>query len=214
VLSALDVEASALLSARLAAVEACNLEKSERTGNALARAVVARAKALATRYGVPRLRVHEGWLWNSTTVLVYDVAEAPLPELLRRLHEVALGPAAVRTGRGRAQDGAQEHVTAVDVAVDIDAVHAARIGLLTLPAKEAARCAWRSAGEGASAGAQYGAHGGSLALADAPDLQTDLARWHRLEEEDPTLFGRMHVLFAQKRSRGAAANRAFRHSGP
>jgi hypothetical protein len=158
VLSALDVEASALLSARLAAVEACNLEKSERTGNALARAVVARAKALAARYGVPRLRVHEGWLWNSTTVLGYDVAEAPLPELLRRLHEVALGPAAVRTGRGRAQDGAQEHVTAVDVAVDIDAVHAARIGLLTLPAKEAARCAWRSAGEGASAGAQYGAH--------------------------------------------------------
>ncbi|KOO23410.1 hypothetical protein Ctob_005197 [Chrysochromulina tobinii] len=139
VLSALDVEASALLSARLAAVEACNLEKSERTGNALARAVVARAKALAARYGVPRLRVHEGWLWNSTTVLGYDVAEAPLPELLRRLHEVALGPAAVRTGRGRAQDGAQEHVTAVDVAVDIDAVHAARIGLLTLPAKEAAR---------------------------------------------------------------------------
>jgi hypothetical protein len=62
--------------------------------------------------------------------------------------------------------------------------------------------------------AQYGALGGSLALADAPDLQTDLARWHRLEEEDPTLFGRMHVLFAQKRSRGAAANRAFRHSGP
>jgi hypothetical protein len=62
--------------------------------------------------------------------------------------------------------------------------------------------------------AQYGALGGSLALADAPDLQTDLARWHRLEEEDPTLFGRMHVLFAQKRSRGAAANRTFRHSGP
>lgn len=62
--------------------------------------------------------------------------------------------------------------------------------------------------------ARYGALGGSLAQADAPDLQTDLARWHRLEEEDPTLFGRMHVLYAQKRSRGAAANRAFRHSGP
>ena len=57
--------------------------------------------------------------------------------------------------------------------------------------------------------AQYGVIGGSLAPADAPDLQADLARWHRLEEEDPSLFGRMHVLYAQKRSRGAAANRAM-----
>ena len=62
--------------------------------------------------------------------------------------------------------------------------------------------------------AQYGAIGGSLTPADAPDLQADLARWHRLEEEDPSLFGRMHVLYAQKRSRGAAANRALRQSGP
>jgi len=90
----------------------------------------------------------------------------------------------------------------------------------SLEADRKARAAYaQSAQYGALGGslaqsAQYGALGGSLALADAPDLQTDLARWHRLEEEDPTLFGRMHVLFAQKRSRGAAANRAFRHSGP
>ena len=172
VLSALDVEASAVLSARLAAVEACAIEKSERAGNALARAVAARAKALAARYGAPRLRVHEGWLWNSSTVLGYDVAEAPLPELLRRLHEVALGPAAVRTGRGCAQDGAQEHVPAVDVDVDVDAAHAARIGLLTLPAVEAARCAWwRSAGEGASVGAHDGAHDDAQAGTEAEAIR-------------------------------------------
>ena len=37
------------------------------------------------------------------------------------------------------------------------------------------------------------------ALGDGPDRQVDLARWHTLEEAQPELFGRMHVLFAQKR---------------
>ena len=30
-------------------------------------------------------------------------------------------------------------------------------------------------------------------------LQVDLRRWHALEEADPGLFGRMHVLYAQKK---------------
>ena len=41
------------------------------------------------------------------------------------------------------------------------------------------------------------------ALADLPGTadarQADLARWHALEEAQPELFGRMHVLFAQRR---------------
>ena len=34
---------------------------------------------------------------------------------------------------------------------------------------------------------------------DAPDLQVDLGRWHRLEQVHPNIFGRMHVLYAQKK---------------
>jgi len=34
---------------------------------------------------------------------------------------------------------------------------------------------------------------------DRPDKQVNLQRWHSLEGGDPSLFGRMHVLFAQKR---------------
>lgn len=38
-----------------------------------------------------------------------------------------------------------------------------------------------------------------FAPGDGPDRQLDLRRWHSLEEADPGLFGRMHVLFAQRR---------------
>ena len=34
---------------------------------------------------------------------------------------------------------------------------------------------------------------------DSPDRQIDLSRWHALEEAQPDIFGRTHVLFAQKR---------------
>ena len=41
---------------------------------------------------------------------------------------------------------------------------------------------------------------GGFAVGDGPDRQIDMRRWHALELADPELFGRMHVLFAQKRS--------------
>ena len=41
--------------------------------------------------------------------------------------------------------------------------------------------------------------GGGYAAGDGPDRQTDLRRWHALEEAHTDLFGRMHVLYAQKR---------------
>ena len=34
---------------------------------------------------------------------------------------------------------------------------------------------------------------------DGPDVQVDLRRWHELEANQPELFGRMHVLYLQKR---------------
>lgn len=34
---------------------------------------------------------------------------------------------------------------------------------------------------------------------DAPERQVDLRRWHALEQASPEIFGRMHVLYAQKR---------------
>ena len=34
---------------------------------------------------------------------------------------------------------------------------------------------------------------------DAPDRQVDLRRWHALEQTQQEIFGRMHVLYAQKR---------------
>jgi hypothetical protein len=38
-----------------------------------------------------------------------------------------------------------------------------------------------------------------FAPGDGPDRQVDLRLWHRLEESQPDLFGRMHVLYAQRR---------------
>ena len=40
---------------------------------------------------------------------------------------------------------------------------------------------------------------GGYAPGDGPDRQLDLRRWHSLEESDGNLFGRMHVLYCQKR---------------
>jgi SAM-dependent methyltransferase len=42
---------------------------------------------------------------------------------------------------------------------------------------------------------------GGYAQGDGPDRQIDMLRWHALEEAQPDLFGRMHVLFAQRRVR-------------
>ena len=39
-----------------------------------------------------------------------------------------------------------------------------------------------------------------FAPGDGPDRQLDLRRWHALEESNADLFGRMHVLYAQKRA--------------
>lgn len=41
---------------------------------------------------------------------------------------------------------------------------------------------------------------GGFGPADGPDRQLDLGRWHRLEELEPGLFGRTHVVYAQKRA--------------
>ena len=41
---------------------------------------------------------------------------------------------------------------------------------------------------------------GGYAIGDAADRQLDLGRWHALEQVNMDLFGRMHVIYAQRRA--------------
>ena len=47
--------------------------------------------------------------------------------------------------------------------------------------------------------ARSAAASGGYAAGDGPELQNDLRRWHAIEQAEPALFGRMHMLYAQKR---------------
>ena len=124
-LRALDLDATALLAARTAALAASRVEKDDRDANALAQRADAIAQNWVRCYAVPRLGVRKGWLWDATTTVGYDASAVPnLAALLRRLHRLRSSPAAC------ANDD-----------VDVDAAHAARFLLLTAPAPIAARIA-------------------------------------------------------------------------
>ena len=123
-LRSLDVDATALLVARTAALHASATEKLARDGDAIAARAAELGAGLARRYGAPRLSVRRGWLWDSSTTVGFDVGSVPrLPTLLHRLHSLCASPAAL------------------NAAADPDVAHAARLLLLTAPAKVAARIA-------------------------------------------------------------------------
>ena len=122
-LAAVDVEATALLAARLAALSAGAVERDARDPSALAARAAELASGLAELYGAPIEDVARGWLWNSVRTVGYDASAAPLPELLARLHHLGRSPSSLELAR------------------DLDAAHAARHLLLTAPPALARRVA-------------------------------------------------------------------------
>ena len=123
-LRSVDIDATALLAARIATLHASAREKDERDEDGLASRADELAAAWARRYAAPRTAVREGWLWNSTSTIGYNASSVPnLSALLRRLHRLRASPAAC------------------DADANADAAHAARLLLLTAPAALATRIA-------------------------------------------------------------------------
>ena len=122
-LSSIDTEATALLAARLAALEACAREKEVREPGCLSRLASELAAEWAACHGRPRMGEAKGWLWTSKTLLGYTLDDPTVVELVRRLHGLCTCAASVRPGH------------------DVDAVQEARLTLLTAPAAEAALAA-------------------------------------------------------------------------
>ena len=150
-LASLDVDATALLAARLAALDACAMEMTSHATNALAAAAAVLAKNWVEAHGSLLTTVREGWLWNRTVVVGYSSSEPALTKLLCRLY--ALGTSAAAHRRG----------------VDADAAHAARLLLLTAPPGIAPACT-RPVQNG-SGGVDTAMHEW-VGQATAPSLQT------------------------------------------
>ena len=115
-LSSLAVAPTALLACRLAAIDAADSERSARDETALARIAGEVAARWARLYARPLEAVAKGWLWDSVRTVGYDASAPPLPQLLRRLHQLSRSPSALH------------------LAADLDAAHAARLLLLTAAA--------------------------------------------------------------------------------